>query len=330
MIVNEPRVVVAGGSFRDLEPERRILGAIGADVVDANRLPREEVIALAREADALMTDYFVVDANVIGTLQRCRVICRYGIGLDKVDVQAATHASIMVTRVPEYCISELADHTIGLLLAVARRILRYDAAVRAGIWRWDSPGVRRLAGATLGVVGIGRVGSAVAVRAKSFGLRVLAHDPNQTDEEIRARGAEPTLLERLLTESDIVSLHAPLSPATRHLIGHAQLARMKHGAILINSARGGLVDQGALVEALRSGRLAGAGLDVFESEPPDANDPILSLENVVLTPHAGHFSEESLVQVQTEAAEEVLRALKGEPLLNVVNKCELDAQRLRP
>ena len=327
MIVNGPRVVVAGGTFRDLEPEHRILGPIGADVVDANRLPRQQVIALARDADALMTDCFVVDAKVIRELHRCRVICRYGIGIEKVDVEAATGAGIVVTRVPAYCISELADHTICLLLTVTRRILRYDAAVRRGTWKWDSPGVHRLDGATLGVVGVGRVGSAVTIRAKSLGLKVLAHDPNKTDEEIRGGGAEPTLLERLLAESDIVTLHAPLTPKTHHMIGGAELASMKDGAILINTARGGLVDQQALFEALSSGRLAGAGLDVLETEPPKADDPILSLENVVLTPHAGHFSEESLLQVQTEAAEEVLRALTGTSLLNAVNEQELEIRR---
>lgn len=330
MTVDEPRIVVAGGTFRDLEPEQRILGAIGATVVDANRLARDEVVALARDADALMTDYFVVDADVIAALERCRVICRYGIGVDKVDVEAATRAGIVVTRVPEYCIGELADHTIALLLAAARRIVRYDAAVRAGGWAWDSPGVRRLAGATLGIVGIGRVGSAVAARARPHGLRLLAHDPNQTDDEIRARGAEPATLERLLVEADIVTLHAPLTPETRGLIGREQLSAMRRGAILLNTARGGLVDQEALVEALRSGQLGGAGLDVLGSEPPEASDPLLSLENVVLTPHAGHFSEESLVQVQTEAAEEVLRALTGQPLLNAVNEHELQTREPHP
>ena len=323
------RVLIAGGTFPHLDPERRILGTIGAQIVDANRMPRNEVIALARDADALMTDYFIVDADVIGSLQHCRVICRYGIGLDKVDIPAATRAGIVVTRVPEYCIGELADHTIALLLAVARRIVRYDAAVRSGSWNWFSPGVRRLAGATLGIVGIGRVGSAVAARAKPLGLRILAHDPNQMDEQIRTRGVEPVSLERLLAESDIMCLHAPLTPSTRGLIGRTQIAAMKVGAILINTARGGLVDQDALVEALRSGRLAGAGLDVLAIEPPDRCDPIISLNNVVLTPHSGHFSEESLVQVQTEAAQEVLRALKGEPLLNAVNEHELSTRRCK-
>lgn len=321
------RVLIAGGTFPHLEPEHKILGAIGAQIVDANRLPREEVIALARNVDALMTDYFVVDRSVVESLDRCRVICRYGIGLDKVDIPAATRAGIVVTRVPEYCIGELADHTIALLLAVARRIVRYDNAVHAGSWNWFSPGVRRLAGATLGIIGIGRVGTAVAARAKPMGLHIIAHDPNQSDEQIRTRGVEPATMERLLRESDIICLHAPLSAATRSLIGRAQIAAMKTGAMLINTARGGLIDQNALVEALRSGKLAGAGLDVLAPEPPVAGDPILSLDNVVITPHSGHFSEESLVQVQTEAAEEVLRALTGKPLLNAVNEHELTARR---
>jgi D-3-phosphoglycerate dehydrogenase len=325
--MGQPQVLIAGGAFPHLDPERRILGAIGAEVIDANRLGREEVISLAAKADALMTDYFAVDARVIEALRQCRVICRYGIGLDQVDIPAATEAGIRVTRVPEYCIGELVDHTIALLLAVTRRIVRYDAAVRAGSWKWLSPGVRRLAGQTLGIIGLGHVGSGVAARAKPLGLRLLAYDPNLTEEQIRARGAEPGCLNRLLATSDIVCLHAPLTADTRGLIGRAAIAAMKPGAILINTARGGLVDQAALVEALQSGRLGGAGLDVLASEPPSPGDPILSLENVVLTPHAGHFSEESMLQVQTEAAEEVRRALKGEPLLNSVNERELDARR---
>src|SRR5262249_35631636 len=155
-----------------LEPERRILGDIGVEVVDANRLPDEEVVELARDAEALMTDYFVVNAEVIAQLERCRVICRYGIGLDKVDVDSATRAGIIVTRSPEYCVTELADHTIALLLAVARRIVRYDADVRRGAWLWDSPGVHRLFGATLGIVGIGRIGSSVAARMRPTGVRI--------------------------------------------------------------------------------------------------------------------------------------------------------------
>lgn len=325
--MHDYRILIAGGAFPHLEPEHRILGAIGAQIVDANRLPRDQIIALARDADAIMTDYFVIDATVIASLRRCRVICRYGIGLDKVDVPAASRAGIVVTRVPEYCIGELADHTIALLLALTRRIVRYDASVRAGSWNWFSSGVRRLAGSTLGIVGIGRVGSAVAVRAKSLGLRLVAYDPGQTAEQICERGAESVPFEQLLAESDIICLHAPLTASTRGLIGKAQIAAMKTGAILINTARGGLVDQAALVEALRSRRLAGAGLDVFSPEPPPPDDPILSLDNVVLTPHSGHFSEESLVQVQTEAAQEVLRALTGEPLLNAVNQAELTVRR---
>ncbi|MSO95739.1 MAG: C-terminal binding protein [Thermoleophilia bacterium] len=317
------RVVVCGGTFRDLECERRILGAIGAEVVDANHLSREEVIEQVRDADAVMTDYFVVDAEVISRLERCQVICRYGIGVDKVDVEAATRAGIMVTRSPEYCVTELADHALALLLAVARRIVHYDADVRAGNWQWDSPGVRRISGATLGIVGLGRIGGLVAERAKPLGLRILAHDPLQSDDAVRARGAEPVSLEELLERSDFVSVHAPLMPQTRGLIGRAEIERMKPGAIIVNTARGPLIDQDALVEALAAGRLGGAGLDVLSPEPPAPDDPILSLPNVVITPHAGHFSEESLVQVQTEAAEEVLRALTGEPLLYAVNEREL-------
>lgn len=322
-MIEAAKAVVCGGSFRDLDCERSILGAIGVEVVDANHLPVKEVLNVARNADALMTDYFPVDADMIGQLERCKVICRYGIGVDKIDVDAATRAGIIVTRSPDYCVTELADHAIALLLAVSRRLLTYDADVRSGKWMWDSPGIHRLFGSTLGLVGIGRVGSSVAARAKPIGLRVLAYDPFENEEEIRARGAEPATFERLLAESDLISLHAPLMPSTKNLIGRDELAQMKQGAILVNTARGGLVDQEALVDAIRSGHLGGAGLDVLADEPPDRSDPLLSLPHVVLTPHAGHFSEESLQQVQTEAAEEVVRALTGERLLYAINHHEL-------
>jgi D-3-phosphoglycerate dehydrogenase len=316
-------VVVAGGVFRNLDPERTILGAIGADVIDANDLLREDVLAVARDADAFMIDYLTIDADAIAGLDCCRVICRYGIGVDQIDVAAATRAGIVVTRVPEYCIGELADHTLGLLLAVARRLVSYDTGVRAGRWVWDAPGIRRLAGSTLGIVGMGRIGSAVAARARPIGFRIVGHDPFVSDEAIRSRGAESATLEQLLRESDIVTLHVPLTVSTRGLIGRDELAAMKHGAILVNTARGALIEHDALVEALRSGRLAGAGLDVLDGEPPAPDDPLLSLEHVVITPHAGHFSEQSLVQVQTEAAEEVLRVLTGERPCHAVNEPEL-------
>jgi D-3-phosphoglycerate dehydrogenase len=276
-----------------------------------------------------MTDYFRVDADVIDQLERCRVICQYGVGLDQLDIDAATSAGILVTHTPEYCVDELADHTLALLLAAARNIVPFDRAVRAGNWDYNAGvSMHRLSGRTLGVVGFGRVGRAVSERALALGLRVLASDVYVPAAAIRGAGAEAAELERLLKEADIITLHAPLTNRTRGLIGADELAKLKPGAILVNTARGGLVDEAALLAALRSGRLGGAGLDVRAQEPPDLDDPLLGCENVVLTPHAGFLSEESLVAVQTQAAEEVRLALSGEIPRNAVNAESLRASRV--
>jgi D-3-phosphoglycerate dehydrogenase / 2-oxoglutarate reductase len=315
-----PKVVVAGAGFPTLDAEQRVLSEIGAEVVDARRLGDAETLGLCRPADAIMTDYFRVDADVIRQLERCRVICQYGVGLDQLDVDAATIAGILVTHTPEYCVDELADHTLALLLAVARKIVHFDREVRAGTWDYNlTPPMHRLRGRTLGLVGFGRVGRAVAERARPLGLRVLASDPYVTDADIESAGAESAGLERLLKEADIISLHAPLTDQTRGLIGAAELATLKAGAILINTARGGLVDEASMLTALEEGRLAGAGLDVLAREPPDPDDPLLACENVVLTPHAGFLSEESLIAVQTQAAEEVRLALEGRIPRHAVN-----------
>lgn len=319
-----PRVVVAGAGFPSLDAERRILEEIGAEIVDARALGEAETLGVCRSAEAILTDYFRVDADVIEQLEHCRVICQYGVGLDQIDVDAATAAGILVTHTPEYCVDELADHTLALLLAVARNVVHFDRGVRGGAWDYKlAPPMHRLRGRTLGIVGFGRVGRAVAERARALGLRVLASDVYVADEEIRSCGAEPAAFERLLTEADVISLHVPLTDETRALIGAAELAALRPDAILVNTARGGLVDQGALVEALRSDRLAGAGLDVLAGEPPAADDPLLAFENVVLTPHAGFLSEESLLAVQTQAAAEVRRALSGERPRYAVNAAAL-------
>ena len=304
-------VVVAGTSFPSLEIERSVLEPLGFRVVDAGGLPEEEVLAACRSAAAVMTDYFRCDPERIAGFERCRVICQYGVGLDQIDVEAATRARILVTHTPEYCVDELADHAMALVLAVARRIVRYDRSVREGAWDYNVGTPIRLAGSTLGLVGLGRVGQAVAKRAAGFGLRVIACDAYVPEETFEGLGVERVELEELLLESDIVSVHVPLSDETRHLLGGSELRLLKPGAIVVNTSRGGVVDQAALLEALASGRLGGAGLDVLEEEPPPAGEPLLAREDVVLTPHAGFLSIDSLRRVQQEAAEEVARALTG-------------------
>jgi D-3-phosphoglycerate dehydrogenase len=318
------RVIVAGATFPDLDRERAVLAGVGAELVDLNRRPRAEVLAHLEHADALLTDYFACDAEAIGSMRHCRVICQYGVGLDGVDVAAASRAGILVTHTPGYCVDELAEHTIALILAAARNIALQDRAVRAGSWDYSlGPPMRRLRGRRLAVIGFGRVGRGVAERARGLGLHVVGVDALVPPEEMVAACVEPATLEAALRSCDIVSLHAPLTEATNGLIGPAELALMPRGALLVNTARGRLVDQVALAAALASGHLAGAGLDVLHTEPPPADDPLLALATTVLTPHAGFLSEESLERVQEDAAWEVRRALSGEAPCFAVNQGDI-------
>ena len=318
---NRARVAVVAAGFPALDCERTVLGSIGADVVDGRNLRGPEALMCCQKADAIMSDYFAWTAEAIQQLERCRVICQYGVGLDQIDIDAATRAGIVISHTPEYCIDELADHTFALLLAAARKIVRYDRSVREGGWDYNvgSP-IRKLRGQTLGLIGLGRVSRAVALRAHGFGLRVIACDPYQPPEVFSEVGAERMELDELLVAADIVSLHLAFTPETREIIGAKQLALLRPAAILVNTARGGLIDEKALAKALRSGQLVAAGLDVLSEEPPARDEDILQLENLIVTPHAGFLSVESLIAVQKQAAEEVRRALTGEKLIFAVNQ----------
>lgn len=293
-----------------------------ARLVEQAAPTEEALVEHARDADAILTLDEPLTADVIAQLRACRVISRFGIGVDRVDVEAATRHGIVVANVPDYCVDEVSDHALALLLGLARRTHALDAAVRAGTW--DTPAVagdvHRLRGQVLGVVGFGRLGRRLGEKAKALGLRVLVHDPYVGDEEVRRLAAEPVPLDELLGRSDWVSLHLPLTDETRHLVDGAALARMKPTAILVNTARGALVDQAALVDALRHGRLRGAALDVLEREPPARDDPLLELDNVILTSHAAFYSVEALAQMRRTAVENVVQVLTGRPPLFSVNQ----------
>jgi D-3-phosphoglycerate dehydrogenase len=315
-------VVLAGvgAGFPDVSFERSVLAEVGAEVVDAREFTVDQVIEHARGADAVMTDYFEWSADAIAELGSCRVISQYGVGYDKIDVGAAERAGILVTHTPDYCAEEMADHAVALMLAVVRKVAFYDRAVRAGEWDYNAgPEMRRMSALTLGLVGAGRVGSAVAARARAFGMRVVAHDPQRDAADLARDGIEAIGLDEVIRTADLLSLHLPLTAGTRGFMTTDRLVSMKPGAVLLNTARGGLVDHDALTSALRDGSLGGAGLDVLAAEPPRPDDPRLSLENVVVTPHAGFLSREALEAVQVQAAEEARRVLAGEPPRHPVN-----------
>ena len=291
-----------------------MLAPLGVELRPAQCKSEEEIIELTRGADGVLNCYAKMTARVIENLQRCKIIARYGIGVDNVDLAAATKARILVTNVPDYCIDEVSDHALALLLALARRIVEANGAVKAGAWDVVAhAGIRRLRGQTLGLIGFGRIAKALASKVQALGMKVLVYDPYLEPVAIAHHGAEAGSLDRILADADAISIHVPLSEETHNLIGERELARMKPTAFLINTSRGGIVDERALAIALKENRLGGAALDVLAVEPPPHDHPLRQAPNIILTPHLAFYSRESVIELQTKAAEEVARALRGEP-----------------
>ena len=290
------------------EIERAMVEAAGFRLEVADCRTAADVIAAGTTSAAagLIVQYAPITGEVLRALPACRVVGRYGVGLDTIDLETAASLHIRVVNVPDYCTDEVADHALGLILALTRGIVPLDRGVQAGIWDFRLAGrVRRPSSQQVGVVGLGRIGSAFARRARALGYTVVGSDPRGP----RASDVQVVELDDLLATSDIVSIHAPLDASTRHLINARTLALMRPTAILVNTSRGGLVDHDALVDALRSSRLAGAALDVLEHEPIPADDPLIGLPNVVLTPHAAFYSEESLVEMKQKVTQRVLALL---------------------
>jgi len=307
--------------------ERRVVEGAGLGLALRQCRTEEEVASACRDADGLLVQYAPITRAVLVALPRCRVVVRYGVGTDTVDVDAATDLGVAVCNVPDYGVEEVSDHALALLLALGRGIVTLDRAVRGGDWSLaTAPGVRRLRGRVLGLVGLGRIGRAVARKALALGLEVVAHDPAAVPP---VPGVAQVGFDELLARSDFVSLHAPLLPATRHLFDDAAFRRMKPGAFLINTARGGLVDTDALTRALAEGRLAGAGIDVLEREPIAPGHALLEQPNCLLTPHAGWFSRDAFEELKTKAAEEAVAVLTGAAPRYCLNPQVLEAGRGR-
>ena len=289
-------------------------------VVPANA-SLEEKLRQVSNADAIMVREATVSRPMIEAMQQCRVIVRYGVGVDNIDSQAAKEKGIYVANVPDYGSEDVAEHALALLLAATRRIATRNRDVRDGQWGiGQREHMFRLAGKILGVVGFGRISRCFVQKASGFGFkRILVVDPLLTDEQASQAGVTRVNLDTLCREADFISLHAPLTPDTHHLIGEAELAKMKPSAVLVNTSRGGLIDEQALINALLQKRIFAAGLDVFESEPLSAKSPLLQMDNTLCTDHTAWFTEESVVELQSKAAHEVRRAFEGEHPLNWVN-----------
>ena len=309
------------------DPERRKLREVGAELVMHPYSGEDDLIAAVRDADAVINAGGRFPRRVIDAMGRAKVLVQGSVGYDAIDVDAATERGLPVANLFDYCIEEVATHAMTLILACARRLFFMDRVVRAGDWGRDRRGmmaaigpVERLSEATLGIVGFGNIGKLVAERARGFGWRMLAADPFVKPEVAAQHGAELVPIEELLRQSDYVTLHVLLNAQTRHMIAGPQLALMKPTAYLINTCRGPVVDEAALIEALRAGRLAGAGLDVFEQEPIDPNNPLLQMDNVILTPHVAVYSRKAIELNRTQPFDEVVRVLSGRWPRGLVNR----------
>ncbi len=314
------KVVLTDYVWDSLDVEKKTLGGL-AELVPLQTKKPEEFVAEAADCDALLNTYAgPITADVMAKMPKCKIIARYGIGVDTIDLEAATKAGIIVTNNPSYCIEEVAEHTMALLLSAARKIAFYDRQVRAGKWAVP-PGkpMYRLSGSTLGLVGFGHIARQVAVRAAAFGMKVVYADPFVKEGQFKEPGTKMEL-DAMLAAADFVSLHPPLTPETRKMINDQAFGRMKPNAVLINCARGPVVDTDALVRALDAKKIAGCALDTTDPEPLPDPHPLRGRENVIINPHAAWYSEQAMVGLQAGAPGEVRRVLSGEWPINVVNK----------
>jgi D-3-phosphoglycerate dehydrogenase / 2-oxoglutarate reductase len=312
------KVVITDCDHPDIEEEKKIFTRIGVELIWAQTKEEKEILLACKEADGLLNQYALMTRRVLENLPRCKVIARYGVGVDSIDLRAATDLGIVVANVPDYCIDEVAIQTVTLLLSLIRKVVFFDQKVRSGQWdfRQGMP-IYRIRGKTMGLVGCGKIGLEVAKMMSSMGVRVTAFDPYI---QKASGGIELVDLVTLLKESDFISIHCPLNDSTRHLIGEKAFHQMEKRPLIVNTSRGPIIDEMALIEALKGGLVSGAGLDVLEKEPPDLQSPLLEMENVIFSPHVGFFSEESIRELNRRTAEGVADVLLGKWPRSVVNR----------
>jgi len=333
MSQSKHKILITDYAWATLEPEREVLSAIGAELIVAKTGTEIEFLKYAPDVDGILTNWAKVTTDVVKAAEKCRVIGRYGIGLDNIDVATATSLGMVVFNVPTYCLEEVSDHAMALVLAMARKIPRLNNEVKNRSWdRNIGPQMYRIRGQKLGIVGFGKIGKLIVPKAKGFGMEILAYSPSLTDKVAKTYGVKNVDFEELLTEADFITIHCPLVPETNNLIDADALSKMKSTAYLINTARGGVVNHDALFQALQENRIAGAGLDVLPEEPPADNFSLLDLDNVIITPHAAFWSEESINDLQISAAKGVLNVLTGNIPDAIVNPEVLQStnQRFRP
>jgi D-3-phosphoglycerate dehydrogenase len=315
------KIIVTDYTFPSLDIEAGILQPLGCELQGVQCKTSAEAAAAVRDADCVVTQFAPINADVIGAMRKARVIVRYGIGVDNVDLSAARERGIPVCNVPDFCIDEVADHTLAFILAATRQVVANCLVVRQGNWKLAVPidQMRTLRDLTVGIVGFGRIGRAVAQRLSPFGCRLLVHDPAVGELDVTAAGAALRPLAKLLTESDVITLHCPATAATRRMIDAAAIASMKPGVILVNLARGALIDSVALVTALQTGHISAAALDVFDPEPIPSDSPLLAMPNVIIAAHISSASPKAVRRLRETVAATVACCVRGEPLPNIVN-----------
>jgi D-3-phosphoglycerate dehydrogenase len=323
------KVVITDFDYGDVDVERPIIESAGFELVAAQCKSEEELIEVAHDADAVICQYARVGEKTINAFTNCRLIARYGIGVDIVDVQAATRRNILVTNIPDYCVEEVSDHAMAMLLTLVRKLRTYDKATRAGIWRWQAAQpIHRMRGSIMGFLAFGKIARAIAVRAESFGVQMIAYDPYVAKEEFVPYSVTPVSFDEIIERADYLMIQMPLTSKTRGIVGEAELKKMKPLAVLINTSRGPLVDNVALYRALKEGWISAAGIDDTVEEPAKKRDwkpdnPLFQLENIIITPHSAYYSEESIEEARRCASEEVVRVLSGNPPLSPVNRVKL-------
>jgi D-3-phosphoglycerate dehydrogenase / 2-oxoglutarate reductase len=323
-------ILVTDFAWKDLGIERQILSSLDATLVVAKSGDEDELAHLAAEVEGVFTNWKRVSREVIAKAPRCKAIIRYGVGLDNIDVHFATECGIVVANVPDYCIEEVSDHALALLLAMARKVTIFDRATKNGIYELSlGTPFYRLRGKTLGLVGFGKIGKIVARKAFGLGLKVIAFSRSGKQAHVGTDTVEAVSFSELLHRSDYISLHVPLTPDTRHLFNLEAFRQMKPTAFLVNTARGDVVDSQALLAALNDNLIAGAALDVLPKEPPDADDPLLRHSKTIVTPHAAFNSEESLEELRTTAASQMRDILQGKKPEFFVNPAVLENPGLR-
>lgn len=314
------RIAIVDSDNESFEQEQEVADRHGLELTRHRAVTEQETIEAARGADGILVQYAPLTAVVMDALPALRVIGRYGVGVDTVDVPAATARGIAVCNVPDYGVQDVSDHAIALTMSVVRGTAQLDRLVRSGEYGLvPVKPLHRVSSLRFGAVGLGRIGAATAVKARALGFTVVGSDPMLEVGARTADGIEVVEFEDVLATCDVISLHVPLMESTHHLIGEGALARMKPGAVLVNTCRGGVVDTQAVARALQDGRLKGAGLDVFEEEPLPADSPLLDCPSAVLTPHASWYSEESYAELKRRVAEEVAAVLRGERPREILN-----------